>query len=428
MTHETNGPVPEVFSTAQYRNNQLFIEEVNVSELAQAWGTPTYVYSRSAIVSAYKQFDDPWQDVDHTVCYAVKANSNLSILRLLGELGAGFDIVSGGELERVIRACGHASKVVFSGVGKTASEISAALEADILCFNVESAGELTLIEQIAREKNRSARISIRFNPDVDPKTHPYIATGLKNNKFGVNREEAIRLYCLARDSAHLDVMGIDCHIGSQITEITPFTQALEKILDLAAELEEKQIPIRHIDLGGGLGVRYKDEPEVDAEVYASAIKQILGRKLSQIHLLFEPGRYLMANAGWLITRVLYLKDNGDKHFAIIDAAMNDLLRPALYESWQAVMPAVIGDSHRTLHNVDLVGPVCESGDYLAKDRSLSVCPGDLLAICSAGAYGFSMSSNYNTRVRPAELLIDGTTIRCIRKRETIDELLRLELQ
>lgn len=412
----------QAHSQAHYKRDQLFIENVSLESIVETYGTPTYVYSRAAIEEAFNQFSSQWSGMDHTVCYSVKANSNLGVLSLLARLGSGFDIVSQGELERVIRAGGDPRKTVFSGVGKTRKEISRALELGIFCFNVESRSELELIEKVADSSKLLAPVSIRVNPDVDAKTHPYIATGLKNNKFGVSAQEAIVLYEYARQSTHLQILGIDCHIGSQITEISPFTQALEKILELSDQLAQKGIEIQHLDLGGGLGVRYEHEPLLDLEEYSSAIKQMLGSR--KYHLIFEPGRFITANAGWLVTRLLYMKTNEGKNFAVVDTAMNDLLRPALYQAWQEVLPAVMRSGEGKI--LDVVGPVCESADYLAKDRELNLQENDLLAIGNAGAYGFSMSSNYNSRNRPAEIIVDGSESFCVRKRETIEDQLRLE--
>lgn len=419
---------------AHYRENQLYIEDVSVEAIAGTYDTPCYVYSRAAIEDAYRRFAAAWTDIDHSICYSVKSNSNLAVLNILAQLGSGFDIVSGGELERVLRAGGDPQKTVFSGVGKTPSEIHRALDVEIFCFNVESRSELELIKKISAARNLIAPVSIRVNPDVDPNTHPHIATGLRDNKFGVDMEEAIALYEDATGCKHINLLGIDCHIGSQITEISPFTLALEKILDLARRLEKKGIEIRHLDLGGGLGVKYKDETAVDIEEYAAAIRQMLGS--GKYHLAFEPGRYITANAGWLIARVLYLKENQGKHFAVVDAAMNDLLRPALYDAWQEVLPATVrpgnagsdagNSTGNGARNYDIVGPVCESADYLAKDRKLSLLENDLLVVASAGAYGFVMSSNYNSRNRPPEILVDGDQSFCVRKRETIDDQLKLE--
>jgi diaminopimelate decarboxylase len=405
------------------QGGDLHIEQVSLREIAENYGTPTFVYSEEAICRAYREFDDALQDQRHQICYAVKAASNIAILQTLAALGAGFDIVSGGELTRVLRAGGDAARIVFSGVGKQAWEIEQALTAGIGCFNVESASELELIASIAAAKNTIAPISIRVNPDVDPKTHPYIATGLKENKFGVSPEEALRLYRRARTLPQLRVTGIDCHIGSQITDLEPFLEALTRVLALVDQLGEDGIAMEHIDLGGGIGVRYQDETPLDVELFASAVTQAMsGRSES---LMFEPGRMIVANAGVLLTRVSTLKSNEEKNFAVIDAAMNDLLRPSLYSAWHAVEP-VSDSSVADVRQWDLVGPVCETGDFIAKDRSLALEENDLLAVLSAGAYGFVMSSNYNSRGRAAEILVSGNQHYCVRQRETIEDQLKRE--
>ncbi|MBT4162629.1 MAG: diaminopimelate decarboxylase [Gammaproteobacteria bacterium] len=403
-------------------DGDLYMEQVSLTEIAEQHGTPTYIYSETAIRSAYEAFDSAFATHPHTVCYAVKACSNISILQLLAELGAGFDIVSGGELTRVLRAGGEARRVVFSGVGKQNWEIEYALTSGIGCLNIESASELQRVASIAAAKQLRAPVSVRVNPDVDPKTHPYIATGLKENKFGVSATEALAMYQQAAKDPWLDIVGIDCHIGSQITELEPFLDALRKLLELCDELESQGIEINHLDLGGGLGVRYRDEEPLDTESFAAAITQSMsGRPQS---LLFEPGRIIVANAGLLLTRVNTLKSNEDRNFAVIDAAMNDLIRPALYGAWQEVTPVHEHDQDRK--SWDIVGPVCETGDFLAKDREICLEENDLLAILSAGAYGFVMSSNYNSRGRAAEILVTGSEHRCIRRRETIEDQLALE--
>ncbi len=400
----------------------LYMEQVSLTEIAQQHGTPVFVYSEAAIRDAYESFDDALSMHPHGICYAVKANSNLSILQLLAELGAGFDIVSGGELQRVIRAGGDPSRVVFSGVGKQDWEIDLALEAGIGCFNVESASELDRITRVADVTGHVAPISIRVNPDVDAKTHPYIATGLKENKFGVSAEEAVDLYKKAKVTPSLKIVGIDCHIGSQITELTPFLDALTRILGLVDKLAGQGIEIEHIDLGGGIGVRYKDETPIEVAEFASAIGQAMSGRPQK--LMFEPGRMIVANAGLLLTRVNTLKTNEGRNFAVVDAAMNDLIRPALYSAWQDVVN--IRDSDATEMIWDIVGPVCETGDFLAKERALALNEDDLLAVLSAGAYGFVMSSNYNSRPRAAEILVSGDQQRIIRRRETIEDLFALE--
>lgn len=402
-----------------YQNGELYAENVPLREIAARHGTPCYVYSRAALTTAYREFDTAFAGHAHLICYAVKANANLAILNLFARLGSGFDIVSGGELARVLAAGGDPRKVVFSGVGKSAVEIRDALSAGILCFNVESAPELTRINQIAGELNKVAPISLRVNPDVDAKTHPYIATGLKENKFGVAYDDALTLYRHARALKHLQIAGIDCHIGSQLTDIAPFTAAAERIIALVNALQADGIALSHIDLGGGLGVQYQAEenpPPISA--YASAIlKAVAGRPEK---LLFEPGRFLTANAGVLLTRVEYLKRGEDRNFAVVDSAMNDLMRPALYDAWHDILP--VKESTDQPDTWEIVGPVCESGDFLGRQRRLPLHDGDLLVIRSAGAYGMSMSSNYNTRPRAAEIMVDGVHGHVIRKRESVPEL------
>lgn len=403
-------------------DGDLYMEQVPLRRIAEEYGTPAYIYSEAAITNAYQAFDQAFAGQAHTVCYAVKANSNIAVLALLAKLGAGFDIVSGGELQRVMAAGGATDRVVFSGVGKQDWEIRLALEAGIGCFNVESASELDRIARIAAAEQRVAPVSIRVNPDVDPKTHPYIATGLKENKFGVSTEEALELYGRAAAHPALAIRGIDCHIGSQITELSPFLDALMKLLVVCDELSDRGIEVEHLDLGGGIGVCYQDETPIDLDDFAAAIAQTMsGRPQS---LLFEPGRSIVASAGVLLTRVNTLKSNEGKNFAVVDAAMNDLIRPALYQAWQEVVPVTQRPSDEA--NWDIVGPVCETGDFLAKDRNLSLQEDDLLAVMSSGAYGFVMASNYNTRGRAPEILIREAEHFCIRRRETIDDLLALE--
>jgi len=409
-----------------YKNGELNAEAVPLSRIADEHGTPCFVYSRSALTDAWRAFDSAFEARDHLVCYAVKANSNLAILNLFARLGSGFDIVSGGELQRVLAAGGDPRKIVFSGVGKSADEIRRALAAGILCFNVESESELIRLDRIAGELGKSAPVSLRVNPDVDAKTHPYIATGLKQNKFGVAYRDAFELYRRARELPHLRIEGIDCHIGSQLTEIAPFAAALEKVLDLLDRLQRENIAISHLDLGGGLGICYRDETPPAIGDYARALIGLIGKRPQK--LLFEPGRALVGNAGILLTRVEYLKHGEEKNFAIVDAAMNDLIRPALYDGWHAVLPVTAGGGGADGGDeYEIVGPVCESGDFLAHGRRLALREGDLLAIMSAGAYGMSMSSNYNTRPRAAEIMIDGTKSHVIRKRETADELMAHEI-
>ncbi len=400
----------------------LHIEEVSLQEIAAQYGTPAYVYSENEIRRAYTDFENALTDMPHAICYAVKANSNIAILQILAELGAGFDIVSGGELSRVLAAGGRPENIVFSGVGKQDWEIKLALETGIGCFNVESASELHRISRLASDCNLVAPISIRVNPDVDPKTHPYISTGLKENKFGVAAAEARMLYYRAADDAHLSVVGVDCHIGSQITELEPYLDALGRLVQLVDNLESDDISLQHIDLGGGIGVQYRDEKPINLQEFATAIRQKMARL--DHRLLFEPGRMIVANAGLLLTRITTLKENENKRFAVVDAAMNDLIRPSLYDAWQAVMP--VRTNNKTEHPWDIVGPICETGDFLAKDRHLAPEEGDLLAILSAGAYGFTMSSNYNSRGRAPEILVNGQEHHVIRRRETIEDQLALE--
>lgn len=407
----------------QYLNGRLCAEEVPVSRIAEEFGTPTYIYSRDALERAYLNYAQALEGRDALVCYAVKANSNIGVLNVLARLGAGFDIVSLGELERVIKAGGDPAKVVFSGVAKREDEMRRALELGIHCFNVESEAELDRLNIVASELDKVAAISLRVNPDVDAGTHPYISTGLKDNKFGVAIDDAVRIYTYANSLSHLDVQGVDCHIGSQLTEIAPFLDALDRLLLLIDTLAEQGITIRHLDLGGGLGVCYTDEVPPTPQEYIGAVIDKLGDR--PLKLIFEPGRSIAANAGILITKVEFLKCTEHKNFAIIDGAMNDLIRPALYSAYMEIIPAEIREEGE-VRRFDLVGPVCESGDFLGKDRELNIEPGDLLAVCSAGAYGFGMSSNYNTRNRAAEVMVDDNQVHLIRKRETIADQLRGE--
>ncbi|MCQ4270371.1 diaminopimelate decarboxylase [Pseudomonas kuykendallii] len=401
-----------------YRDGSLFAEGVALSAIAERFGTPTYVYSRAHIEAQYRAYADALAGVPHLVCFAVKANSNLGVLNLLARLGAGFDIVSSGELERVLAAGGDAGKVIFSGVGKSRDDMRRALEVGVHCFNVESTDELERLQEVAAEQGVSAAISLRVNPDVDAGTHPYISTGLKENKFGIAIADAEAVYARAASLPNLKVLGVDCHIGSQLTSLPPFLDALDRLLSLIDRLAERGIQIRHLDLGGGLGVRYKDETPPLASDYIAAVRQrIAGRALT---LVFEPGRSIVANAGVLLTQVEYLKHTEHKDFAIVDAAMNDLIRPALYQAWMDVVPVQQRDGEKRRY--DLVGPICETGDFLAKDRELALAEGDLLAVRSAGAYGFVMSSNYNTRGRAAEVLVDGEQAYEVRRRETLEEL------
>ena len=410
-------------SVFSYRDGYLYAEQVAVNQLAQQFGTPLYIYSRAALENHYRAFDEAFANVQHQVCYAVKANSNLAVLNVLARLGAGFDIVSGGELARVLAAGGDASKVVFSGLGKQEAEIETALNVGIACFNVESAAEIHRINAVAVRLNKKARISLRVNPDVDAQTHPYISTGLKENKFGIAIEDALGVYLEAAQLEGLDVIGIDCHIGSQLTTTTPFADALDRVLAMIDTLATHDIHIEHLDIGGGLGVRYRDEtPPSPAEYAQALLPKLAGRNLT---VYLEPGRAIAANAGILVTQVEFLKPTAHKNFAIIDAAMNDLIRPSLYGSWMDIIPVQINPN--TENKVyDIVGAVCETGDFLGKDRDLAINAGDLLAVCGAGAYGFVMSSNYNTRGRAAEVMVDGEQAYLIRRRETINELFALE--
>jgi len=401
------------------KQNQLYAEDCSVTDLAKSHGTPLYIYSRATIERHWHAFDQAAGDRPHLVCYAVKANSNLAVLNVMARLGSGFDIVSQGELARVLQAGGDASKVVFSGVGKKSAEIAYALEKGIHCFNVESEAELDRIQQVAKKMGQIAPISLRVNPDVDAGTHPYISTGLKENKFGVSIDDAYKIYAKAANYSHIDVKGIDSHIGSQLTEIQPFLDALDRVLLLVDNLAEQGIVLSHIDVGGGLGVCYDDEQPPHPDEYAKAIADKLkGREIS---LIYEPGRAIMANAGILVTEVEFLKTNQGRHFAIVDGAMNDLLRPSLYQAWQNIIP-VEEKSDVISQAYDIVGPVCETGDFLGKNRQLAIEAGDLLAVRSSGAYGFTMSSNYNSRPRAAEIMVDGSNAFVVRERETIASL------
>jgi len=402
-----------------YENGELRAEAVPLSEIAKRYGTPCYVYSRAALTEAYLGFDTAFAGRDHLLCYAVKANASLAVLNLLARLGSGFDIVSGGELARVLAAGGDARKIVFSGVGKSADEMRQALAAGILCFNVESESELTRLESIAAETGKTASVSLRINPDIDPRTHPYIATGLRESKFGVPYKEALALYRRARELPHLAIAGIGCHIGSQITELEPFVAALDRTLELADCLYAEGMAVTHVDIGGGLGIRYQHESPPAIRDYARAVTARLGARA--VKLLLEPGRALVGHAGVLLMRVEYLKHGAERNFAVVDAAMNDLMRPALYDAYHEVLPVI----HRAGNGkaYEIVGPVCETGDFLARDRTLVVHEGDLLAIAAAGAYGMSMSSNYNGRPRAAEVMVDGNEPHLVRERETVAGLM-----
>ena len=406
-----------------YRDGELHAEQTSVSDIAERFGTPCYIYSRGCIETAFKEYRDALADCNHLVCYAVKANSNLAVLDTLARLGAGFDIVSLGELERVLAAGGDPAKVVFSGVGKKPAEMARALELDIACFNLESAAELEVLANVAAELGKTARVSVRVNPDVDAKTHPYISTGLKENKFGVTMEEALAVYQRAAELPFIEVVGVDCHIGSQLTEISPFIDALKRLLKLVDKLAEQGIVLHHLDLGGGLGVCYKDEEPPSIGDYIAAVRRELGDR--ELTLVFEPGRSIAANAGLLVTRVEYLKKTPENNFALVDAAMNDMLRPALYQAWLDIRN-VREKSDAPLETWEVVGPVCETGDFLGKQRELCLAQGDLLALSGAGAYGFSMSSNYNSRPRAAEVMVDGNDVHLVRERESITDIMRGE--
>ncbi|WP_444936832.1 diaminopimelate decarboxylase [Microbulbifer sp. JMSA004] len=405
-----------------YRDGSLWAEQVSLEQIAENFGTPTYVYSRAHFERQYRDYAEALGNRPGLICYAVKANSNLGILSVLAQLGAGFDIVSGGELERVLLAGGDPSRIVFSGVGKTSEEMRRALDVGVHCFNIESEAEIDRLERVAAECGKTAPISIRVNPDVDAQTHPYISTGLKENKFGIAIDKAIEVYQHAADSEHLKITGVDCHIGSQLTEVAPFLDALDRLLVLIDQLAELGITLEHLDLGGGLGVRYRgEEPPPVGDYLAEVHKRIGERNLS---LILEPGRSIAANGGALLTRVEYLKRTEEHNFAIVDAAMNDNLRPALYQAWQDIVPVTPDESESTLW--DIVGPVCETGDFLGKNRSQSLREGQLLAMLSTGAYGFTMSSNYNSRCRAAEVLVDGDKTYLVRERETFADLVRGE--
>lgn len=409
----------------EYRNGRLFAEEVPVDAIAKEYGTPTYVYSRDMLERSYLDYAQALEGHPGIICYAVKANSNIAVLNVLARLGAGFDIVSVGELERVIMAGGDPSKVVFSGVAKQEHEMAAALKAGIHCFNVESVAELDRLNSVAAELNMQAPISLRVNPDVDAQTHPYISTGLKENKFGIAIDQAIDAYKKAQSLSHLKIIGVDCHIGSQLTTTEPFMDALDRVLLLVDQIDsELGVKLQHMDLGGGLGVCYTDEvPPTPGEYIAAVREKIAGRDLE---LVFEPGRSIAANAGIMLTQVEFLKVTDDKNFAIIDGAMNDLIRPSLYSAYMEIIPAQLPEEGVELKKWDLVGPVCETGDFLGKDRNLDLKAGDILAVCSAGAYGFTMSSNYNSRNRAAEVMVDDNQSHLIRERETIEHQLKGE--
>ncbi len=409
-------------SQFEYRDSQLFAENLAVKDIVKAVDTPCYIYSRQGFEQQWQAFDSAFGDHPHLVCYAVKANSNLAVLNVLAKLGAGFDIVSQGELERVLRAGGDPSKVVFSGVGKLPAEMVRALEVGVYCFNVESEAELEILNRVAGEVGKVAPISLRVNPDVDAQTHPYISTGLKENKFGIDIDRAIAVFERAAELPNIKVTGIDCHIGSQLTTVNPFMDAMDRLLERIDQLQAKGITIEHVDIGGGLGVVYRDEqPPSPQEYVGELLKKLEGRNLK---VVMEPGRAIAANAGIMVTEVQLLKSTEIKQFAVVDAAMNDMIRPSLYSAWQDIIP--VQQKAGQNQSYDVVGPVCETGDFLGKDRELNIEPGDLLAVCSAGAYGFVMSSNYNTRNRCPEIMVDGDKYYTIRRRETYDDQLACE--
>jgi len=423
MTHPTLPGHPHF----AYRDNELFAEDVRVSELARVYGTPLFVYSKSAMLSALAAYQRGFAGRNAQICYAMKANSSLAVLQVFAQAGCGFDIVSGGELERVIAAGGDVRKVIFSGVGKTRAEMRQALQAGIGCFNVESEAELEVLAEVAATMKLRAPVSIRVNPNVDPKTHPYISTGLKGNKFGVAHEDALRIYQRAAALESLQIVGIDCHIGSQITDITPYLDAMDRVLDLVALIEAADIPLAHIDFGGGLGINYNNDtpPEADA-LWHQLLAKLDARGYGDKKLMIEPGRSLVGNAGICLTEVLYLKPGEQKNFCIVDAAMNDLPRPAMYQAFHAIVPVVQPAEETAATTYDVVGPVCESGDWIGRDRALNVAAGDQLAVMSAGAYCMSMASSYNTRGRAAELLVDGNKAEIIRVRESAKDTFRHE--
>ncbi|MFT7372288.1 MAG: diaminopimelate decarboxylase [Oleiphilaceae bacterium] len=401
-----------------YQNDQLCAESVPLAKIAEQFSTPTYVYSRATLERHYHAYKTAFGERENLICYAVKANSNLAVLNILAKLGSGFDIVSVGELERVLKAGGEPEKIIFSGVGKQAHEMKRALEVGIHCFNIESEAEIYRLNDVATSLGKVADISLRVNPDVDAGTHPYISTGLKDNKFGIAIDQAERIYSVAKELSGLNIVGVDCHIGSQLTDTAPFLDALDRVLLLVDKLKEQGVEIKHLDLGGGLGVTYQDETPPEPNEYVAALMTRLeGRKQK---IILEPGRSIAANAGVLLTRVEFLKCTEDKNFAIIDAAMNDLIRPSLYSAWQNIIPVELGKQGEK-RCYDLVGPVCETGDFLGKDRDMVLASGDLLAVRSSGAYGFVMSSNYNSRNRPAEIVVDGDQVILARRRETIED-------
>jgi len=405
-----------------YDKGVMFVEKIAMESIAERYGTPSYVYSRAALTNNFLSYLKALDNQPHKICYSVKANSNIAVLGVLAKLGAGFDIVSGGELERVIIAGGDPKKIIFSGVGKKPEEMQRALELGVHCFNVESEAELKVLNGVAESCKKIASISLRVNPDVDANTHPYISTGLRENKFGIDIKKALEVYLKVRQMKFLKIIGVDCHIGSQLTETAPFIDALKRVLVLVDSLLEHDIHIEHLDIGGGLGVCYKDEKPPQIKDYVKEIVSNLGER--NITLILEPGRSIVADAGVLLTKIEYLKPGEEKNFAVIDAAMNDMIRPALYQAWLAVEPVTTNEG--STKKWDIVGPICETGDFIAKDRSLAIRQGDLLCVRSAGAYGFSMSSNYNSRGKAAEIMVDGNIMYEIRKRETIQDLVRGE--
>jgi diaminopimelate decarboxylase len=406
-----------------YKNQTLYCEDISVADIAREVNTPFYLYSHATLKRHFRVFDDSFHGIKHLTCFSMKSNSNIAILRLFANEGGGVDIVSGGELYRALQAGVDSAKIVYSGVGKTREDIEYAIRSDILMFNVESPQELRLIDDVAGGMNKEARIAIRVNPDVDPKTHPYISTGLKKNKFGIDIKKSIQEYTAAKEFGNLKILGVSCHIGSQLTEVSPFIDALVKLKELVSKLRQDNIDIRYLDLGGGLGIKYDREEPPQPDEYATAIRNELGE--SDLILILEPGRVLMGNAGILVTKVLYIKKTEEKNFIIVDAAMNDLMRPSLYGSYHGIQPVNVKDSEKI--KVDIVGPICESGDFLAKDREIeSPEQNDLIAVMSAGAYGFSMSSTYNSRPRVAEVLVNGDEFHIIREREGYEDLIRGE--
>ncbi len=415
----------EVLTNFARRDGELYADQVRLADIAAEVGTPCYVYSRVAIERNFQSLSTAFEDYPHLICYSVKANSNLAVLNVLARLGSGFDIVSGGELERVLRAGGDPAKVVFSGVGKTKREIEQALEVGIRCIDVESIAELQRVNALAARAGIKAPVAIRVNPDIDANTHPYIATGLRQTKFGIPMADAIAAYRLALDMSHVAIHGIAAHIGSQITDTTPFTEALDRLLRLIEDLEEIGITIENVDIGGGLGVRYRNEQVPDSKNFVTALINAMHARGFDLPLIVEPGRSIVGDAGVLLTKVEYVKSNVVKNFAVVDAGMNDLIRPALYDAWQDIVP-LVAESESKRNRYDVVGPVCETADVMGKDRELDVVEGDILAVCTAGAYGWVLSSNYNSRPRPPEVMVDGDQFYLIRHRETIDELCAAE--